>query len=139
MILINFLYFKAQEDIKELVVRERIESTIPLTYLICFLMAYYGPNAEFLGNIKLTIWQYQAVSDAQLYKNIQSLLIMFGIDLLSGIINGILLWKACNINVFRVMQKVQKEFWLIMGVQEAFFFVQVGKILTTYMNIVLIK
>ena len=86
-------------------------------------MAYYGPNAEFLGNIKLTIWQYQAVSDAQLYKNIQSLLIMFGIDLLSGIINGILLWKACNINVFRVMQKVQKEFWLIMGVQEAFFLV----------------
>ena len=88
-------------------------------------MAYYGPNAEFLGNIKLTIWQYKAVSDAQLYKNIESLLIMFGIDFLSGIINGILLWKACKINVFKVMQKIQKEFWLIMGVQEAFFFVQV--------------
>ena len=88
-------------------------------------MAYYGPNAEFLGNIKLTIWQYQAVSDDQLYKTIQSLCIMVGIDFLSGVINGILLWTTCKINIFKVMQKIQKEFWLIMGVQEAFFFVQV--------------
>lgn len=88
-------------------------------------MAYYGPNAEFLGNIKLTIWQYQAVSDAQLYKTIQSLCIMCGIDFLSGVFNGILLWTTCKINIFKVMQKIQKEFWLIMGVQEAFFFVQV--------------
>ena len=37
---------------------ERIESVIPFTYLLTFLMAYYGPNAEILGNIKLTIWPH---------------------------------------------------------------------------------
>ena len=32
---------------------ERIEFIVPLTYMVMLLMAYYGPNADILGNVKL--------------------------------------------------------------------------------------
>ena len=102
---------------------ERIESVIPFTYLLTFLMAYYGPNAEILGNIKLTIWQYQSVADIEDY--IKNLLKLLVIDFSSFATNGILLWITCKINVFKVLQKVQAQFWLIMTIQEAFLFFEV--------------
>ena len=105
---------------------ERIEALITLTYISCFLMAYYGPNADSLGNIKLTMWQYKAITDIN--QLIQNLCILAGIDLLSGFFNAILLWTTCKINVFKVLKGIQKDLWLIMGVQEAFFFVQVKNI-----------
>ena len=89
-------------------------------------MAYYGPNADSLGNIKLTMWQYKAITDIN--QLIQNLCILAGIDLLSGFFNAILLWTTCKINVFKVLKGIQKDLWLIMGVQEAFFFVQVKNI-----------
>lgn len=102
---------------------ERIESVIPFTYLLTFLMAYYGPNAEILGNIKLTIWQYQSVADIEDY--IKNLLKLLVIDFSSFATNGILLWITCKINVFKVLKKVQAQFWLIMTIQEAFLFFEV--------------
>ena len=113
----------AQENLEELIMTERIESVIPFTYLLTFLMAYYGPNAEILGNIKLTIWQYQSVADIEDY--IKNLLKLLVIDFLSFATNGILLWITCKINVFKVLQKVQAQFWLIMTIQEAFLFFEV--------------
>ena len=113
----------AQENLEELIMTERIESVIPFTYLLTFLMAYYGPNAEILGNIKLTIWQYQSVADIEDY--IKNLLKLLVIDFLSFATNGILLWITCKINVFKVLKKVQAQFWLIMTIQEAFLFFEV--------------
>ena len=113
----------AQENLEELIMTERIESVIPFTYLLTFLMANYGPNAEILGNIKLTIWQYQSVADIEDYvKNLLKLLV---IDFSSFATNGILLWITCKINVFKVLKKVQAQFWLIMTIQEAFLFFEV--------------
>ena len=113
----------AQENLEELVLTERIASVIPFTYLLTFLMAYYGPNAEILGNIKLTIWQYQSVADIEDY--IKNLLKLLVIDFSSFATNGILLWITCKINVFKVLKKVQAQFWLIMTIQEAFLFFEV--------------
>ena len=47
------------EKVQDLVLSERIETVIPLTYILCFLSAYYGPNASVLCGIKLTIWHHQ--------------------------------------------------------------------------------
>ena len=113
----------AQENLEELVLTERIASVIPFTYLLTFLMAYYGPNAEILGNIKLTIWQYQGVTDIEGY--IKNLCLLLVIDFSSFVTNGIVLWTMCKINVFKVLKKVQQQFWLIMAIQEAFLFFEV--------------
>ena len=59
----NHLFLIAQEDLAELVLAERIETVIPFTYMFVFLMAFYGPNANLLGGIKLDIWHHQVVTD----------------------------------------------------------------------------
>ena len=46
------------EDVQTLVLKER-KSINTLTYIIVILMAYFGPNANILGNIQLAIWQFQ--------------------------------------------------------------------------------
>ena len=51
--------FIAKEKIQGLIITERIEFIVPLTYMVMLLMAYYGPNADILGNVKLKMWHFQ--------------------------------------------------------------------------------
>ena len=108
-----------------LLLTERIETIVPLTYMICFAIAYYGPNAEILGNVKLDLWHYKPVLDFGNY--MKSILILFIVDLMSLVINGKLLQTTCNINISKVLQNIQSEFWLIMAVQQALSLGQVIK------------
>ena len=48
---------KGIELIQELVVSEMVEFMIPIFYLIVFIAAYYGPNANLIGNIRNSYWQ----------------------------------------------------------------------------------
>ena len=102
---------------EELILTEKIETLVPLTYIICFAIAYYGPNAEILGNVKLDLWHFKPVLDIGNYMT--NLLLLFFVDFMSFIMNGILLRTTCNINIFKMFQKIQSEFWLIMAVQQA--------------------
>ena len=114
--------------IEGLVLTERIETLVPLTYMICFAIAYYGPNAEILGNVKLDLWQFKPVLDFGNYmKNVFTL---FVVDFMSLLINGVILWTTCNINIFKILKNIQSEFWLIMAAQQAFSLAQVNKFMT---------
>ena len=104
--------------IAELTLTERIETLVPLTYMICYAIAYYGPNAEILGSVKLEIWHFKSLLDIGNY--MKNLFILFAVDFMSFIINGIILQTTCNINIFKMLKKIQSEFWLIMAVQQAF-------------------
>ena len=46
-----FFIFTVQEKLEHLTLAERVETIIPFTYLICFLMAYYGPNGDIIGKV----------------------------------------------------------------------------------------
>ena len=103
---------------------ERIETIIPLTYILMTLMAFYGPNAEILGNIKLAIWHYQTpIEDIETFISNVGLLLV--IDFLSFIINGTLLWNFCKINVLKILQELQNDFWFYMAIIETVMFVEV--------------
>ena len=104
------------QKIEELVLSERIETVVPITYVLCFLMAYYGPNAEVLCGFKLTLWHHQAVVDVE--KALKTLGLLISIDFMSGVLNWILLWTTCKINLLKVLQKLQAEYWLIFAVLE---------------------
>ena len=88
-------------------------------------MAYHGPNAEIMGNIKLKIWQYQTPIEnmEDFIFNIGLLLV---IDFLSFIIIGILFWKFCNTNVLSILQELQNDFWFYMAMIEAIIFCEVS-------------
>ena len=111
--------------IEELVLTERIETLVPLTYMICFAIAYYGPNAEILGNVKLDLWHFKPVLDFGNYMS--NLFILFVVDFMSLVINGIILQTTCNINILKIFQNIQSEFWLIMAVQQAWNLIEVMK------------
>ena len=111
--------------IDELVLTERIETLVPLTYMICFAITYYGPNAEIIGNFKLDLWQFRPVLDIGNY--LKNVFILFGFDFMSLVINGIILGTTCNINIFKFCRNIQSEFWLIMAVQQAWSLTQVIK------------
>ena len=89
---------------------------MPLTYIFCFLSAFYGPNAEILGNVKATVWHYIGVQDVGAY--LKNVMIFFVVDAMSFVVNGILLWTTCKINVLEVLKNMQKTFWLIWACQE---------------------
>ena len=87
-------------------------------------MAFYGPNAILLGGIKLDLWHHKAVTD--IMPVMKNLLLLFCIDLLSAIVNGILLAITWKINCFKTIKKIQSKYWLIFAFTEARCMFEVG-------------
>ena len=43
------------ETLQALVLNETLEFTVPLMFMICFLAAFFGPNAEVIGRVYIII------------------------------------------------------------------------------------
>ena len=113
------------DHVMELVLGER-QVINTLSYLLLIIMAYFGPNAELFGNIKLEIWQFQQpILDIDAYVLRVSLLML--VDLFSLLINGSLIWKICQVNIFKVFKKLQKSFWYLFAIAEAYVIIEVRK------------
>ena len=118
------------EFLQELVIVEMVEFIVPLVYLACFCTAYYGPNAELLGNIRNGDFHYVAVEDA--LPTIKNICFFFCFDVISGATFYLIVWFACSIDLFRVYTSVQKEFGLV-------FLVNLVTGLTAVSNILIIQ
>ena len=71
----------------QLAVNELLELISPLSFIIAFLLAYFGPNGNVIGNISITIWHYEAIEDAPEFLKV--VLILFFVDFVSTIITSI--------------------------------------------------
>ena len=88
-------------------------------------MAYFGPNAEIIGNISLAVWQYQRpIQDIKLFVWNVSLFLL--VDICSFIMNSILLWWFCQVNLLEVLKKLQDTFWPAFTITEAFILMEVN-------------
>ena len=95
-----------------------------LSYLILVIMAYHGPNAEIMGNIKGKFWQFQQpIVDMEAYAT--NVLILFGVEILTLVINGALLWHFCKINILKTLKKLQQGLWFQFAMQETFHLMEV--------------
>ena len=112
------------EAIQELVLNEHVEFMIPIAYAICFAMAYYGPNAEILGGIKNSYWQFEAVED--FITAFEGVAKFFLIDTVSVVITSVTLWMSCRINITKVYKHMMKEFWSIFTLQMAYMMTEVS-------------
>ena len=106
-----------------LVLLER-KSINTFTYVMLIVMAYFGPNAEILGNVKLKIWQFQRPI-LDISACVQKVSLLMAVDLLTLVINGILIWKICCINIFQTLKRLQKEYWIYFAVAEAYVLMEV--------------
>ena len=102
---------KGIELLQELVISEMVEFMVPIFYLLVFVAAYYGPNANLIGNIGNSYWQYNAVEDFG--KTVEFISMFFFIDSCSVILCTYLLWKYCQINLLRPYVALQKEFGMV--------------------------
>ena len=105
---------KKDIEVQMLVLCEMMETLVPLVYLGTFLIAYYGPNATILGNIRNGYWQYTVVKDVN--KLISSVIQMFFIDIGSLVIGSVILWKFCSINILLRCCKIMDSYWKIVSV-----------------------
>ena len=125
MFCLQKLCFLVREDIEYLILTERNETLVPLTYLAIMAMAYYGPNAEIMGSVKLQIWHHKyTIEDFGAFAT--NILILFAVDFLSFVINGLMIWKFCGINPLRVLSNIQKHYWFIMIFTEAYLLSEVN-------------
>ena len=103
--------------VSKLILIELLEVLVPVSYVITVLIAYYGPNAEILGNIRNDYWQYESIDD--IWETVMVVLIMFIFDGLSAVISGFMLWRVCSINILRKTTKLIKELWPVIAVNIA--------------------
>ena len=106
-----------------LIVNESVEIVMPISYALCLLLAYYGPNAEILGNIKSGDWQYAAIED--IVSTFKWAAIIFTVDMASGILSFIVLWWCCKINILRMYLQVQDCIWYIFAIEQAYMLTEV--------------
>ena len=101
-----------------------MEAIIPVTFVLIFIMAYYGPNAEFMGNVKFNQWHFKAITDLEQY--ISNIALLFFVDLSSAMISGVILWSTCKINIFKILQKIQKDLWYFIAIKNTYKYLQVS-------------
>ena len=104
--------------VQHIVIGETLKIIIPSAYLACFSIAYVGPNANILGNVKNSYWQFKAVDD--LMMPVTMLLILLAIDGSIALVSCLFLYFILNINVFNVYIFLCKEYGKIFTWQTAF-------------------
>ena len=102
----------------DLIINEVGVLVVPVSYLTCFLVAYYGPNSKLLGGVRNDYWQYEAVTDLPLF--IKNLSLFIVADCINLATTAISMWYFSKVNIIRAIAAIQKEFWLPMVVSTAF-------------------
>ena len=102
-------------------INESVEFIMPLTYCVCYLIAYFGPNAELMGNVKNDSWQYTSVDNIEELNDILFWnFMMFIVDLGSTILSIFLLCLYSNINILRMYVQMQDHMWYMLAIQQGY-------------------
>ena len=101
---------KIKQELQTLCLTEIIEIINPTSYIITFLIAYYGPNAYLFGNIRNSYWQNKPVENVE--NLVVTVLSLFMVDISSGIF-GALLLSTSSLNLLREGCMVLKTYWPI--------------------------
>ena len=132
--ILTIFYFKRKDDSKKsrdrqakamlaLIINESVEIFMPVAYVITLLMAYYGPNAKILGNIKNSAWQYSAIEN--IGSTTKWMALLFSADIVSAVICGILIYGFCKINILRIYLQIQNQLWYILAIEEGYILTEV--------------
>jgi len=109
---------KQIELVQELLINELVEFLVPLEFVICLMIAYYGPNVGIIGDVGNNYWQYIAIEDIN--HTLTTIFTLFFIDICSLLACSFLLWRFCRINLFRVYVILQREFGVVFLVNLVF-------------------
>ena len=108
---------KVESMLVSLVLNELVEALVPVTFCICLLLSYYGPNAELMCNIKSS--HFHCIPIENIGKYVEKLGFFFLADIISLITTGLFLWFFARINIYQAYVCLQKEFGTIMTLNVA--------------------
>ena len=103
--------------VTKLILVELVEGFTPMIYAICVAMAYYGPNVILFTNIGNHFWGKPIEDINHLF---HTMLILFGVDTVSVVINSICLWKVMNISMIQEFYEVLIKYWFFMAIKLTF-------------------
>ena len=86
------------EALKCLILTEMLKTIIPIIYVFSFLIAYFGPNANVLGNVQNDYWQYEKVDDVS--EKFSRIGMFFIFDVGRVIIFSALIWRYCKFDIY---------------------------------------
>ena len=107
-----------------LISNEATEFILPISYACVLLLSYYGPNAEIMGNIKNSSWQYAAIEDIS--DTLFWLVVMFLVDSISTATSLLLLWMFCNVNILKMYSQILNHMGYLLAVQTAYYVTEVS-------------
>ena len=110
--------------IQDLAIFELVEFQAPLSLILIFMLAYFGPNGHLFGNILNSYWAYGAIDNVE--NTFRKMTIFFAVDFSSTITSIILLWVFCRINFLKALMELQKEFSKLFSVILGTFSILVG-------------
>ena len=87
---------------------ELAEFHAPLSFILMFIVAYYGPNSALFGNILNGYWHFRPIEN--IGETIQNMFTFFLADFASSVLSSFMLWTFCRINLWKVFLVLQKEF-----------------------------
>ena len=98
-----------KEEALTLAGSEIVEFLVPIIYCITLLMALFGSNADKIGGIGFSDWQYTRLEDLAGF--LTDLGMMFVIDIAAWVTSADLLWKFSSINLLEESYKLMKIYW----------------------------
>ena len=110
--------------IQDLAIFELVEFQAPLSLILIFMLAYFGPNGHLFGNILNSYWANGAIDNVE--NTFRKMTIFFAVDFSSTITSIILLWVFCRINFLKALMELQKEFSKLFSVILGTFSILVG-------------
>ena len=93
------------------VMNEFVDAILPLAFGIAFAMAYYGPNATLIKNVKNDYFGGQVIQDVEYLYIV--MILMFSFDLFAMIISGGFLNYFCKIALFQEFCNMINIHWPI--------------------------
>ena len=115
---IRNLSLENQRMVTKLALAEVTEGITPLVYAIGFSMAYYGFNGSLLRDVKNDFWLAKPVDDV--WYLFQVMLVLFGVDAFSLLVNSFILSTLTNITLFRECCRIMKKYWHFIAVRFSF-------------------
>ena len=108
------------EEVLGLVQGMFIGFVVSLAYLASLLVIFHGPNAEVMGNIKNSYFDFAAISDLE--STVRSILLIVGIETATSLATIGILQLKCKINPALVFLHLMKEYGFIITAQMLYWF-----------------
>ena len=108
------------EDVLGLVQGMFIGLVVSLAYLASLVVIFHGPNAEVMGNIKNSYFDFAAINDLE--STVRSILLIVGIETATSLATIAILRFKCKINPALVFLHLMKEYGFIISAQMLYWF-----------------